>query len=309
MENLYLIGNGFDKHHDIPSGYGDFYNWLNNHYEDLANKLYELYDYNGDLWSNFEVELGNLDIENKASEIYQEHPADEMSDHYERTFHEGAIVAGDTIGEIYNNIREKFPEWVKQLSAANTAKEISLQEDAFFINFNYTDTLIDLYNISLDFILFIHGRAKVDKWLVLGHGKSEEDIAKEAEKGWNENTHPAYEQTVQAIERQVNMMRKLTEKIILDNKTIFQSFKDVKHIYVFGLSMSEVDKPYFTEIISHIDIDKVTWYVDAHGNTPDEIAKKGAKKVKFLTELGVAEDKISVCSLENLRKYKDNPLF
>ena len=309
MDNLYLIGNGFDKHHDIPSGYWDFHDWLKKEDEELVEKIDELYGYNGDLWGNFEVELGNLNIVEKATEIYQAHPADEMSDHYERTFHEGAIVAGDSIGEIYNKIREKFPAWVKQLRKANVAKEITLLDNAYFVTFNYTDTLIALYNIPKDKILFIHGRAKTSRFLVLGHGKSEADVTKEAEKDWDENTHLAYEQTVQAIERQVNMMRKKTEKIISDKKPIFQSFKNVKNIYAFGLSMSDVDKPYFVEIISHIDKNKVVWTVDAHGVSEDIISEKGDKKVKFLVSLGVPKNNVKVCSLESLRKRTSPQLF
>ena len=138
MENLYLIGNGFDKHHDIPSGYWDFHDWLKAKDENLVEQIDELYDYNGDLWGNFEVELGNFNVEKKALEIYREHPADEMSDHYEQTFHEGAVVAGDTIGEIYNKILEQFPVWVKQLPKANPMKQIKVQDDSYYVTFNYT---------------------------------------------------------------------------------------------------------------------------------------------------------------------------
>lgn len=309
MNNLYLIGNGFDKHHDIPSGYWDFHEWLKKNDSELVEKIDELYDYNDDLWGNFEVELGSIDIVNKATEIYQEHPADYGSDHFERTFHEGAIVAGDTIGEIYNKIREKFPEWVKQLEAANSIKEITLQDDAYYITFNYTDTLIDLYKIPLDKILFIHGRAKTSKFLVLGHGKSESQVRAESEKDFDEDTEPAYIQTVEAIERQVNMMRKETERIIEKNKSVFDSFKDVTHVYAYGLSMSDVDKPYFEEIIGHINTANVLWTVDAYGNTDDEIAASGEKKMDFLISLGVPKVLIDVRTLKDLQKNKENPLF
>ena len=123
MKNLYIIGNGFDKHHEIPSGYWDFHEWLQEKNAELVEQIDELYDYSDNLWGNFEVELGNLDITSVASDIYSENPADESSDHYERTFHAGAIVAGDTVGEIYNKIRAMFPEWVKSLPAANTCKK------------------------------------------------------------------------------------------------------------------------------------------------------------------------------------------
>lgn len=309
MENLYLIGNGFDKHHDIPSGYWDFHDWLKTKDEDLVEQIDELYDYNGDLWGNFEVELGNLNIEEKAIEIYREHPADEMSDHYERSFHEGAIVAGDTIGEIYNKILEQFPVWVKQLPKANPMKRVKVQDDSYYVTFNYTDTLIDLYDIPIDKILFIHGRVKTNRFLVLGHGKSEQQVMQESEKNFNEESHAAYIQTVQAIENQVNKMRKKTEKIIESNKAIFDSFKDVKHIYAYGLSMSEVDKPYFEEIINRIDVGNVTWHIDAHGKNCVSIARKGVAKRKFLASMGIPKSNVKVCTLEKMRVYKDNQLF
>lgn len=309
MKNLYLIGNGFDKHHDIPSGYWDFHKWLENHDPDLLEQIDELYDYDDDLWGNFEVELGNLDIVNKAKDIYQEHPVDPMSDHYERTFHEGAIVAGDTIGEIYNKIIEKFPEWIKQLPAADPAKQIILQDDSFYITFNYTDTLIDLYGIAEKDILFIHGRAKNDRFLVLGHGRSSQQVKNEAEKDFDENTEVAYIQTIQAIEGQLGKMRKKTEKIIAKRQPEFNSLTLIDSVYAYGLSMSEVDTPYFKEIIRQINLSKVTWHIDAFGETADEIAINGERKVNYLASLGVPRDLIDVKTLKELQRYKDNPLF
>ncbi len=309
MKNLYLIGNGFDKHHDIPSGYWDFHEWLKKNDSELVDQIDELYDYNGDLWGNFEVELGSLNVVEKATEIYQEHPADPMSDHYERSFHEGAIVAGDTIGEIYNKILEKFPDWIKQLPAANSSKQITLQDNSYFITFNYTDTLIDLYEIAEKDILFIHGRAKNDRFLVLGHGKSEQQVVKEAEKDFDEDTEVAYIQTVQAIEQQLGKIRKKTEKIIAKYQPVFTSFKQVDSIYAYGLSMSEVDTPYFKEIISHIDTSKVKWHIDAFGKTADEISANGEKKIAYLVLLGVPKGLIDVSTLKDLQKFEDNPLF
>ena len=309
MKNLYLIGNGFDKHHDIPSGYWDFHEWLKKNDSELVDQIDELYDYNGDLWGNFEVELGSLDVVEKATEVYQEHSADPMSEHYERSFHEGAIVAGDTIGQIYNKILEKFPDWIKQLPAANASKQITFQDYSYFITFNYTDTLIDLYEIPEKDILFIHGRAKNDRFLVLGHGKSEQQVVKEAEKDFDEDTEVAYIQTVQAIEQQLGKIRKKTEKIIAKYQPVFTSFKQVDNIYAYGLSMSEVDTPYFKEIINHIDTSKVTWHIDAFGKTADEIFANGEKKIAYLGLLGVPKGLIDVSTLKDLQKIKDNPLF
>lgn len=303
MKNLYIIGNGFDKHHEIPSGYRDFHEWLIEKEPELVEQIDELYDYSDDLWGNFEVELGNLDIPSVASEIYSEHPADELSDHYERTYHAGAIVAGDRVGEIYNKIREMFPEWVKSLPAANSCKKIRIdKEDSFFITFNYTDTLLDVYGIHLDDILFIHGRASdsANRHLVLGHGKSREEIQQEAEAKFDEETHPAYIQTIEAVERQVSMMKKNTSRIIADNQSTWEAMKDVQHIYCYGLSMSPVDMPYLQKIVASIEAQHVIWYVNVFGNNDKEIDVQKANTMNILSSLEIDEELIEFCTLDEL---------
>lgn len=312
MKNLYIIGNGFDKHHDIPSGYWDFHEWLTENNPELVEQIDELYDYSDDLWGNFEVELGNLDIPQVASELYAENPADELSDHYERTFHAGAIVAGDTVGEIYNKIKEMFPEWVKSLPAADTCKKIRIdKEDSFFITFNYTDTLIDVYGIPLDDILFIHGRASdsATHFLVLGHGKSRDEIQREAEAKFDEETHPAFIQTVEAVERQVNMMKKDTSRIIAENQSIWEAMKDVQHIYCYGLSMSPVDMPYLQKIVASIDAKHVIWHVNVFGNDNEEINTQKEDKRKILSSLGLKDVLIEFCTLDEMQMFKQEALF
>lgn len=303
MKHLYIIGNGFDKHHEIPSGYWDFHKWLKEKNPELVEQIDELYGYSDDLWGNFEVELGNLDIPSVASEIYSENPADELSEHYERTFHAGAIVAGDTVGEIYNKIREMFPEWVKSLPAANTCKKIKIEkEDSFFITFNYTDTLLDVYGISLDDTLFIHGRASdsATRFLVLGHGKSREEVQQEAETNFDENTHPAFIQTVEAVVRQVNMMKKDTSRIIADNHSTWEAMKDVQHIYCYGLSMSPVDMPYLQKIVTSINSKHVIWLANVFGNNDREIEAQKVEKKKILLSLGIKDELIEFCTLDEL---------
>ncbi|MGN0066836.1 MAG: bacteriophage abortive infection AbiH family protein [Bacteroides sp.] len=312
MKNLYIIGNGFDKHHKIPSGYRDFHGWLNDKNPELVEQIDELYGYSDDLWGNFEVELGNLDIPSVASEIYADNQADELSEHYERSFHAGAIVAGDTVGEIYNKIREMFPAWVKSLPAADTCKKIKIdKEDSFFITFNYTDTLLDVYGIPLDDILFIHGRASdsANRHLVLGHGKSREEIQREAEAKFDEETHPAFIQTVEAVERQVNMMKKNTSRIIDDNQSTWEAMKDVQHIYCYGLSMSPVDMPYLQKIVASIDSKHVIWHANVFGNDDREIEAQKVEKKKILLSLGINEELIEFCTLDEIQAVKQEALF
>lgn len=310
MKNLYIIGNGFDKHHNIKSGYWDFHTWLLIKDKKLVEDIDELYNYDQDLWGNFEVELGNLDIAEKAHEIYSEHTANPLSDHYDREYHDGQIVAGDTIGGIYNKIRAYFPEWVKSLGDADPRMKLKLEEDSFFITFNYTDTLINLYRIPEKDILFIHGRSATDgDKLVLGHGKSADQVKAESEKGINENTEMPYVETVWAIERQVNMMRKQTEKIIADNQAVWDSLMNVEHIYIYGCSLTDVDLPYFRTIASVVDRTIVKWDVNAFGKDIEAYEADCQHKKQFIKNLGVDEALINTYRLVDILKYKQATLF
>lgn len=310
MKNLYIIGNGFDKHHNIKSGYWDFHTWLLKKDKKLVEQIDELYNYDQDLWGNFEVELGNLDIVEKAREIYSEHPANPLSDHYDRKYHDGQIVAGDTIGDIYNKIRDCFPEWVKSLSDAEPSMMLKLEDNSFFITFNYTDTLINLYKIPEKDILFIHGRSATNgNNLILGHGKSAEQVKEESEKGINENTEMPYVETVWAIERQVNMMRKQTEKIIAYNQAVWNSLKNVEHIYIYGCSLNDVDLPYFKTIASVVNRASVKWDVNAFGKDMDAYNAECQHKKLFIRKLGVDDILINTCRLVDVLKYKPMTLF
>ena len=42
IRNLYIIGNGFDIHHCIPSRYADYLNWLKNNKKTTYNKIVDL---------------------------------------------------------------------------------------------------------------------------------------------------------------------------------------------------------------------------------------------------------------------------
>lgn len=189
-------------------------------------------------------------------------------------------------------------------------KLVKIEVDSFFITFNYTDTLIDLYSIPERDILFIHGRSKTDgDDLVLGHGKSAEQVALEAEKGIDEGTEMPYVETVRVIERQVNIMRKQTEKIIERNEDVWNSLKDVEHIYVYGCSLSEVDLPYYKAIVDKIDTAKVKWDINVFGRSIDEYNNDCIHKCDFLQKLGIDKALIKTYRLVDILKYQTEQLF
>ena len=64
VDNLYLIGNGFDIHHNIKCKFSDFHDYLCVHNPMLENRLFQVYDLHyGDLWSSLEKNLGIITAE------------------------------------------------------------------------------------------------------------------------------------------------------------------------------------------------------------------------------------------------------
>lgn len=118
-----------------------------------------------------------------------------------------------------------------------------------------------------------------------------------------------YVETVWAIERQVNMMRKQTENIIADNQAVWESIKEVEHIYIYGCSLTEVDLPYFKQIASVVDTAKVEWDVNAFGKDIDAYNADCQHKRQFIKGLGVNEGLIKTYRLVDILKYQEQSLF
>ena len=69
MRHLYIIGNGFDIHTGLATRYADFRLWLENNYPFIYENMQAVYDIDAEWWNDFEVQLGNLDINKFVSKF------------------------------------------------------------------------------------------------------------------------------------------------------------------------------------------------------------------------------------------------
>ena len=318
---LYIIGNGFDMHHGIKSGYSNYRKWLEENDSDLYERLREYYDVDDDdWWWQFEQSLGYPDMSDYIEQTAFENEPDYGSDDFrDRDYHAGQFQAEDEIGGLVQEIRDSFTEWVASLSLPLSDKKISLdKEDAYFINFNYTDTLQNVYNVSDENILSIHGNVTKGTDLVLGHNRTydeinteyvvelpeppadlnDEDLAEWYDNHSDDGEDYIYQSVRGEVVSQISSLRKNTAGIILANKKIFESLKDVKHIFVYGLSFSSIDTPYIDELISHIDKDTVQWKVSYL--TEDDLAKEQA----YFKLKGIKSSLLSYIKLDELLLVK-----
>lgn len=164
---LFIIGNGFDLAHNLPTRFDpDFKNIALKHEE---NNFWEIYRSDVDIWSDFENSLGHPDF-NSLEEVFYSHEPDYLSD---RESDRDDIICQV---EVNGNLQETLYEFADNAEASlnyiqsKAFFEHILDTDGYYITFNYTHTLEDIYNISRKNILHIHGEVGKNN-LKLGYPK------------------------------------------------------------------------------------------------------------------------------------------
>ena len=163
MKNLYIIGNGFDIHHCINSSYSAYRKWLLENDKSLHERLCEYFDINEinkyEWWNDFENNLGNIKLHDYIMlKSFINQPNYERDDFMNMDLYTDTSDIEHDIGGLVEEIKNSFSEWIQSLDKAKISNKIRIStEDNFFINFNYTHTLEDIYNIPSKDILHIHG--------------------------------------------------------------------------------------------------------------------------------------------------------
>ena len=170
---LYIIGNGFDLWHGIPSSYGQFKEFVREHDSGLL-KAVENYLPADENWSDLKSALAEIDVGciiDDLEHFMAPYGADDWSDsgHHDFQYEVGRIVEC-----LSTDLRFRFGQWIRQLPipTPTTASQRlrTIDPTARFLTFNYTSTLLELYGVPDTQVLHIHGRANLpDIDLVLGH--------------------------------------------------------------------------------------------------------------------------------------------
>ena len=256
IENLYLIGNGFDIHHKIKCRYSDFHEWLYESNPILENRLFQVYDlHHGDLWASLETNLGEITTESiLEGYVYgpmllfisqgNNKPIALSMDEYT----ENVSEVGYTLKRLYDDLQVEFAKWILQLEDAIPKYKVKIEKsNTLFINFNYTQTLENVYGVQPSNILYIHGCVATNEDLIFGHNKTSEKLLKE----WDENKYSEEElATLIEAANEIAVLYKDVNEIIRKNASFWKKIQNIKRIHVWGLSLSEIDVPY----IKHIDI-------------------------------------------------------
>jgi hypothetical protein len=294
---LYIIGNGFDRFHGMPSGYGHFKDYVAEHDTDLFNALEKYFNVD-ELWSDFENTLAYLDIEtirDEAMNYLVDYASDEWSD---ADNHNYQYEINERVRLISERLLQHFREWVLTIPLpAPGDQRLYLSRDSYFLNFNYTATLQIAYGIPEDRILHIHNKS-VDKNsdLILGHGWKPSPTN---QNDGDEESDPRIVEGERILNGYFSDTYKPTDQVLHDRASFFNDLQSVKDIYIFGHSMADVDGPYFAAVAKVVDMREVTWHSNYFGD-----ADAKAERENILLALGIPASKII---LKKLEEFNEDP--
>jgi len=274
---LNIIGNGFDLYHGLPSSYyyfgcylidndAEFYEEIGRMYNIRFSKLigpsiahdYE-YAVEDMFWRDFEKHLGEVDeyfiVDTNESDLWLEN-----DDPIEIEMNEDLIA---------ERLKQSFAHWVKdtldkddnyeliQEYMSELGDEIGFCDEDYFLVFNYTHTLQNIYNVTDHRIHYVHGEClgNDDDELIIGHGNDNrineiETLIERFEQEYNYTQRSRNEiHEYRCLLRFLNRLRKNVSFCkFMCNDFYSKIDKEVECVKVFGLSLGEVDIPYLIQI-------------------------------------------------------------
>lgn len=303
MSKLFIIGNGFDCAHELPTKYSCFHRYLKETYPDADEEnagvpwaamgrhgeaLYDTNEVVGYLmrllsrtakenWSDFENALGYLDFSDDLFDP-SEFTDRDGEPNYFHTSYNNEDIASQLTGCV-PKILDLFSEWVETIDISKARPKAEFQHlidpsHDLFLNFNYTQTLEKLYGIQN--VCHIHGT--LGETLLVGHG---------AEPRFDENHWSPYIGSEDSIELIQSVLRKDTAGALEKHRAFFQQLSSgLSAVYSYGFSFGEVDEVYIKEICHTAPTEPVVWYLHDYDTDDHERFKDILRKCGFKGKFG-----------------------
>lgn len=296
---LYIIGNGFDRAHGLPSGYLDFRAWLEVHNKELLYDIEDIWGNSTQLWSDFERALGIVDyrsVEEKYRDyglveyaegnrkLREVHPELPPSEHH-------AIES--KLKPLVKRIRIAFNEWAETLNRLIERYKpiLKLEKNAFYITFNYTETLEVLYNIPKECILHIHGRANSNEEILFGHGKTYIEVQNEVE-----HLHPTSASVaIGDFSLWIGSLHKnVYYNLYKQSPIISRNVINIESIYILGYSFSEIDAAYIDDVFKRTYRSEPMWNISYY------TAEDKEKIMNFINTYQIKQDRYRLLKISEI---------
>lgn len=165
--NLFIIGNGFDLYHDLPTEYEQFvkymkknfpqeYEWLYDSIKRYSLKYCGVIGNGNDkiIWSDMENVLGSFD----ALELLEEHrdwnsPIGYKGPPSEEIQH--LLNFGFNVSQYLNCWLEEVEPYIKKTHAREWLTNLFKKDNHSILSFNYTMTIEQVYHLP---VFHVHGK-------------------------------------------------------------------------------------------------------------------------------------------------------
>ncbi|MCF1585811.1 bacteriophage abortive infection AbiH family protein [Tetragenococcus koreensis] len=248
MSRLFIIGNGFDKAHCLPTDYSNFkefvcksesgggvYTIIHN-----AEQKYNSYGNSSKEWSGFEELLQCIDLASYSPKEFCT-----LAESLEPGIDGEKFIGKKESDQIYfmnslilNRINKLFNAWIGTINPKKGTinKCLDINKNDEFLNFNYTTTLEDLYDVDKEKINYLHRKDSNAKGYryIFGFEEYEERMFKR-------NLCSVFNQAIREFIKPVNVLIQNGEVDYLNN---------IEEVYFWGFSLSTVDKPYIERIFN-----------------------------------------------------------
>lgn len=293
---LFIIGNGFDLAHHLPTRFFDFRTFLSHAQPGFLEQFeahYNLYPESSKsaqekfLWEDFELKLSNIDETLALSEGTDINLGLEIEDiGVENTNY---CYVENLLGNI-DRLPKYLKTWVRSIRIRDClprTSKIGISPEDMFVTFNYTAVLENVYHLANEQVIHIHGslRAYTTNPIV-GHGNSQciRRMQKEVSKllySFDEKKRGAYRAVLDYYKKTFKDVKKYYRLLTpLRNKNI-------EEIIVVGHSIADIDIPYFEEI-DRLTGKSKNWTVYYHS------IQKAESKRNGLIKAGISERRISM---------------
>lgn len=276
---LYIIGNGFDRAHKLPTGYKDFAKYLAESKKEEYQRIGLLYNHCDEswLWKDYEANLSNIDIDGCVEERID----------YWNSLSRHEIE--NLFDSLYQDLQQLFHDWINTISVEGCVKSLEISPVDYYITFNYTNLLENKYNIPRSHLCYIHNDTTNQPYLrpIIGHGDDYRQIEKRVllhqekvtdivkrhgKPGWCEDEEAYVDFILKCFQELIGSLKKLPSNNISYNADYFTMLNGMRFfdVYIWGHSLSDVDIPYFEKFLSLESVKYAKWYISYHGDKERE---------------------------------------
>lgn len=269
-KKFYLIGNGFDLHHKLPTRYSNYKQFVDERDPDLVENIDSILNELGygeneiDQWSFLEEYLG------KFTESDYDHHFDDALDSAETDmdragyYDDPKFFADEKANNLRNErigVKKYLKCWIDSISIKDVIRDpfLLMSKRAYYLNFNYTKTLEYVYGISASNLLYIHIK---NGEYILGHNQKRDiPFPKPDSNIVFSNDEEDYDDDIRHVQVKESLneayndiydeYNKNSKQLIKNNAKFFKNVENADFIYIMGLSLGQEDRVYLDYISKH----------------------------------------------------------